>query len=170
MSKTPDNGGHQADHDRQPHAVDALAHRPATVPGAEAAGDAAGGAVGQEDAKANDRLQDRGGDAEPRQLGGAEMTDDGRVGEQEKRLGDQCEKRRKGKTQDLAVRRAQHVPNASRVRGLDASCFVQRGLWIHSPCRARFAVRRALSTCLQATGGLRQDEQSCLPSISPPHL
>ncbi len=105
-----DDGGHQADHDRQPHAVDALAHGPATVPGAEAAGDAAGGAVGKEDAEANDRLQDRGGDAEPGQFGGAEVTDDGSVGEQEQRLGDQCEKRRKGKAQDLAVRRAQHVP------------------------------------------------------------
>ena len=96
--------------DRKPHAVDALAHRPATVTGAQAAGHAARGAVGQEDAEANDRLQDRGGDAEPGQFGGAEMTDDGSVGEQEHRLCDQCEKRRKRESQDLAVRRAQHVP------------------------------------------------------------
>ena len=52
-----------------------------------------GGAVGEEDAQADRRLEHARGDAEPGQLRGAEVADDRGVREQEQRLGDQREER-----------------------------------------------------------------------------
>jgi hypothetical protein len=69
----------------------------------EVAGDAGGGAVGQEDAQPDDRLEDDRGDAEARELGRAEVADDGGVGQQEERFGDEREEGRDGQAQDLAV-------------------------------------------------------------------
>jgi hypothetical protein len=65
--------------------------------------DARRGAVGEEDAQADDGLEDDCRDAETRELGGAEVPDDGGVREQEERLGDQGEEGRDGEPQDLAV-------------------------------------------------------------------
>ena len=103
MSAIPATVVDGADHDRQPEAVDALGQGPAPVAGAEPAGDAGGGAVGEEDAQADGGLQDDGGDAEAGQRRGAEVADDGGVGEQEQRLGDQREERGDGEPHDLAV-------------------------------------------------------------------
>ena len=89
MSATPSTRGDRADQHGEPQPVDALGERAAQVAGAEVAGDAAGGAVGEEDAQPDDGLQHDGGDAETGELRGAEVTDDGGVGEQEERLGDQ---------------------------------------------------------------------------------
>ena len=88
---------------RQPESVDALRQRAAGVPGADLAGHRGGGAVGQEDAQADERAEDRRGDAEGGQLAGAEVAHDGGVGEQEERLGDQGEEGRHGQPQDLPV-------------------------------------------------------------------
>ena len=65
--------------------------------------DAGGGAVGEEDAQADDGLEDDRGDAEAGELGRAEVADDRGVGEQEERLGDEREEGRDGEAQDLAV-------------------------------------------------------------------
>ena len=46
---------------------------------------------------------DGAGDAERSELGRAEMTDDGGVGEQEERFGDESGERRNGEPGDLAV-------------------------------------------------------------------
>ena len=73
------------------------------VPGADLAGHRGGGAVGQEDAQADQRAEHRRGDAEGGQLRRAEVTDDGGVGEQEERLGDQGEEGGDGQSQDLPV-------------------------------------------------------------------
>ena len=45
----------------------------------------------------------------PGELGGAEVADDRRVGEQEQRLGHQRQERRYGEPQDLAVVPVRHV-------------------------------------------------------------
>jgi hypothetical protein len=79
----------------------------AAVARAEEPRDAGGGAVGEEDAEPHRGLQHHGGDAEPGQLGGAEVTDHRRVGEQEQRLGDQGQEGRSGEPQDLPVGPAQ---------------------------------------------------------------
>ena len=97
------DGGDRADDDGEPDAVDALGEGGPEVAGAEVAGDAGGGAVGEEDAQPDDRLEDDRGDAEAGELGGAEVADDGGVGEQEERLGDEREEGRHGQAQDLAV-------------------------------------------------------------------
>ena len=103
VSDDPADGRDGADDHRQPDAVDALGERAAQVAGAEVARDAGGGAVGEEDAQADDGLQDDRRDAEAGELGGAEVTDDRGVGEQEERLGDEGEEGRDGQAQDLAV-------------------------------------------------------------------
>ena len=104
MSRDADDGDDQADRDGQPDPVDPLGEGAAQVAGAEVAGDARGGAVGEEDAEPDRGLQHDGGDAEPGQLGGAEVADDGGVGQQEERLGDQGQERRDGQPEDLPVR------------------------------------------------------------------
>ena len=99
----PDDGDDRTESDREPEAVDPLGQGAAQVTGAQEAGDAAGRAVGQEDAEPDHGLQDRRGDAETGELRGAEVADDGGVGEQEERLGDQGQERRDRQSQDLAV-------------------------------------------------------------------
>src|SRR5699024_3150672 len=78
----------------EPDAVDAGADGTPLVARAEPAGDGRGGAVGQEDEEVDRGQQDGAGDAEPGEGGGAEVADDRRVGEQEKRLGDEGEEGR----------------------------------------------------------------------------
>ena len=65
--------------------------------------DGRGGAVGEEHAQPHRRLQNRAGDAQARQLGGAEVADERGVGEQEQGLGDQGEERGDGEAEDLTV-------------------------------------------------------------------
>ena len=97
-------------------------------PAPSVARDARGGAVGEEDAEADDGLQDHGRDAEPGELRRAEVSDDRGVGEQEQRLGDEGEERGDGQAEDLPVdclhgrqrRCARVVPAAVHDRG-DAS-------------------------------------------------
>jgi hypothetical protein len=98
-----DHGDGRPDQDREPAPVDALGQRRPAVPGAEMPGDACGGAVGEEDAQADQGLEHGAGDPEAGELGGAEVSDDHRVGEQEQRLGHQREEGRHGQPQDLAV-------------------------------------------------------------------
>ena len=97
------DGGDHPDDDGEPDAVDTLGEGGPEVARAEVAGDAGGGAVGEEDAQPDDRLEDDRGDAEARELGRAEVADDGGVGEQEERFGDEREEGRDGQAQDLAV-------------------------------------------------------------------
>ncbi len=84
----------QADHrdgedQRQPDAVDALLDRGPLVTGADPAGDGGGGRVGEEDEDVDQGGEHRGGDAEPRELRCAQVSDDRGVGHQEERFGDQ---------------------------------------------------------------------------------
>ena len=97
------DGRDGADGHRQPEPVDPLGEGGPQVAGAEVPGDARRGAVGEEDAQADDRLEDDGRDAETGELGGAEVAHDRGVGEQEERLGHEGEERRHGQSQDLAV-------------------------------------------------------------------
>ena len=92
-----------ADDQGQPDAVDALGDRGPQVAGADPAGDGGRGAVGEEDADRDGRREQRAGDAEPGQLRGAEVTDDGRVDEQEQRLGDEGAEGGDGEPEDLPV-------------------------------------------------------------------
>ena len=104
---------------RQPDPVDALGERAAQVAGAEAPGHRGRGAVGQEDAQPDERLEHGRSDAEAGQLGGAEVADDGGVGEQEQRLGDQGHEGRQGQPPDLPV----VAPvEPCRLRGAGAAC------------------------------------------------
>ncbi len=104
----PQDGHDRADQDRQPDAVDPLGQCTAPVAGAESAGDARGGAVGEEDAQPDGGLEDHRGDPETGQRRGAEVADDGSVGEQEHRLRDQRQERGDGEPNDLAVVRVRH--------------------------------------------------------------
>ena len=112
----PTDGGDRADEDGQPDPVDALAQRAAEVAGADVPGHGRGGAVGEEDAQADRGLEHRAGDAEAGQLRGAEVADEGGVGEQEERLGDQREEGRDGEAEDRTVGRA--VPGLPLRSGL----------------------------------------------------
>ncbi len=92
----PDQGG-------QPEPVDALGERPAGVAGPQLTRHRGRGAVGQEDAQADQGAEHGGGDAERGQLRRAEVADDGRVGQQEQRLGHECEEGGHGQAQDLPI-------------------------------------------------------------------
>jgi len=80
-----------------------LAHRRRLVTGAQLARDGGRGAVGEEDADVDQRGERRASDAETAERAGAELPNDGRVGEQEQRLGDQRAECRDGQAQDLPV-------------------------------------------------------------------
>ena len=97
------------------------ASAPRQVTGTDAPGHARGGPVGEEDAQADDGLEDHRGDPLAGQLGGAEVTDDRRVREQEQRLGHQRQERGDGEPQDLPVVGARHRSNL--VQGKDQSAF-----------------------------------------------
>ena len=106
------DGDRTSDEDGEPGAVDAERQRAAPVAGAQSTGDTGGGAVGQEDAQADRGLQDHRGDADAGELGGAEVSDDGCVPEEEQRLGDEGEEGRDRQAQDLPVglRPHSHAP------------------------------------------------------------
>jgi hypothetical protein len=80
---------YQADCACQPDPVDALADSRLPVAGAELPGDRRGCAVRQEDRDVDQRGQRLSRDAEPAERSRAEPADDGRVREQEQRLGDE---------------------------------------------------------------------------------
>ena len=115
----PQDGRDRADQDRQPDPVDPLGQGAAAVTGAEPPGDAGGGAVGEEDAQPDGGLQDHRGDPESGQRCGAEVADDGRVGEQEHRLRDQGQERGDGEPDDLAVLRVHHAEKTTTVMDSD---------------------------------------------------
>ena len=92
-----------AEQQREPQAVDALGERRAQVARAQLPRHRGGRAVGEEDADRHGRGQQRAGDAEPGELGSAEVADDRRVGQQEQRLGDQGGEGGPGEPQDLPV-------------------------------------------------------------------
>jgi hypothetical protein len=96
-------GGDRAQGDGEPGAVDAPGDGTGTIARAELAGDDGGGAVGEEDEDVGGGQQDGAGDAETGQRLDAEAPDDGGVGEEEQRLGDQGEEGRDGQAQHLAV-------------------------------------------------------------------
>jgi hypothetical protein len=98
-----DEGRDHADDHGQPEAVDALGEGTADVARPQPSRDAGRGAVGEEDADPDDGLQHDRGDAEAGELRGAEVADDGGVGEQEERLGDQRQEGRDGEPEDLPV-------------------------------------------------------------------
>ena len=106
------DGGEGADDDGQPDAVDALGQSRAQVADAEQSRNAGGGAVRKEDAQADHGLEHHGGDSQASQLGGAQMSDDGGVAQQEERFGYQGEEGRDGQTPDLSVDRS-HWRNRS---------------------------------------------------------
>ena len=115
-----------ADEHRQPDAVDALGERALLVAGADAPGDAGGGAVGQEDAQPDRGLQHHRRDALAGQLGGAEVADDRGVGEQEQRLGHERQERRHREPQDLPVVRVRHAATLANRNGQIAVVIMTR--------------------------------------------
>ena len=102
-AQDPADGRDRADDHGQPDPVDALGERRAEVARPEVARDARRGAVREEDTEPDDGLEDHRGDAQARELRGAEVTDDGGVREQEQRLGDEGEEGGHRESQDLAV-------------------------------------------------------------------
>ena len=118
-----ERGDGDADQGRQPEPVDALGQRAPGVPRADLAGDRGGGAVGEEDAQADQRAQDRRRDPQGSQLRGAEVADDRRVREQEQGLGDQCQEGRNGEPEDLPVLRLPLLPGRPAIAlGVPAPC------------------------------------------------
>ncbi len=99
----PGHGDQRADQHRQPDPVDALGECAPEVAGPEQAGHRGGGAVGEEDAEPDRGLEHDRRYAQPGQRLGAEVADDGGVGEQEERLGDEGEEGRDRQAHDLAV-------------------------------------------------------------------
>jgi len=93
----------QADPGRQPQPVDALLDGRPPVPRAELPGHRGGGAVREEDRDAHQGGQRLAGHTEAPERHGADPPDDGRVAEQEERLGDQGAEGRHGQPQDLRV-------------------------------------------------------------------
>ena len=144
-----------ADQGGQPQPGDALGQRRARPAGADLARDRGGGAVGQEDAQADQRPEHRAGDAEGCQLRRTEVADDRGVGQQEQRLGDQREKGR--------VRRAAGSPGPGRgplaARGRSGSlprreprrhqnlCKTRPGLWVTSRSAALSTNEHGVSRC-----------------------
>ena len=87
------------------------ASAPSGVTGADVPGHARRGPVGEEDAQADDGLENHRGDALAGELGRAEVADDRGVREQEQRLGHQRQEGGYGEPQDLPVVGARHRAN-----------------------------------------------------------
>ena len=108
VSATPSDGGGHADAGRRARARRCPGRARRAGRRRRDGGRRCGGAVGEEDAEPDGGLEHDGGDAEPGQLRRAEVADDGGVGEQEQRLGDQRQEGGEGQAQDLAVERVRH--------------------------------------------------------------
>ncbi len=141
------------------------------VTGADPAGDRRGGAVGEEDADTDQRLQDRSGDSESRELRRTEMPDDRRIGQQHQRLGHQGEEGRNGQSQDLPVlvpeETSQPGPHAWPVMSMrvivpDSACAQPTG-----PGRPEKGIESFSSPqlCIGETAGQRDVVDRC-PQIS----
>ena len=94
-----------ADRGGEPQAVDALPDRRIPMARPELTGDGGRRAVGQEDRDADQRRERLAGDAQAAERHGAEAPDDGGVGEQEERLGDERAESRQRQPQDLRILR-----------------------------------------------------------------
>ena len=88
---------------RQPHPLDGLVGGLAVVAGPDEAGHRRGGAVGEEDEDRVERGQHGVGDGQAGELRGAEVADDGGVGEDVERLGDERPEGGQGQADDLPV-------------------------------------------------------------------
>ena len=111
-----------------------------------------GGAVGEEDAEPDGGLQHDGGDPRPASSGVPRWPDDGGVGEQEERLGDQRQEGRHGQPEDLAVlvprpHRARDWPVSVTTHGESRSsartCAQPRSITVDSRRPARFVDKPA---------------------------
>jgi hypothetical protein len=65
--------------------------------------DSSGAAVGEEHAESDDRRQDHRRRGQAAELGGAEVADDRRVGEQHQGLADEGDEGRRGDRQDASI-------------------------------------------------------------------
>ena len=101
----PAQGQRRADEQRQPQALDGVAGAVLRPAGAGRPGDGRRRAVGQEVEQAEGGREHRAGHRQAAQLGGAQVPDDGGVGEDVERLGGQGPERRDGQAEDLAVGR-----------------------------------------------------------------
>ncbi len=121
--RQPDGQDRDADRSGEPEAVDALPDRCLPVARPELPGDGSGRAVGEEDRDVDQGGQRLGGDAEAAEWCGAEPANDGRVREQEQRLGDERDERGDRQPQDLGVRSADPGRTISHSRTLpDPPC------------------------------------------------
>ena len=94
---------HDANEPGQPHAVDPGPQGGRTPSRPEQPGGGGRGCVGQEDEQAHDGGQDRRGQGQARQRGGAQVAHHGRVNEDEERLGHQRAQGGQGQGEDLPV-------------------------------------------------------------------
>ena len=106
--------------------------------GAELPGDPGSGAVGEEDAEPDQRLQHGARDPEAGELAGAEVADHGSVAEEEQRLGDESQEGGDGEPPDLAIVGGQSEPTH------DHPSTVEIGRW--------YLIRRGLSGNRKMTG------------------
>ena len=90
---------------REPHPVDPEGQCTARIAGAHPSRDRRGGRVGEEDAQPDEREQDGRGEREAGELGGAEVTHDGGVREDEQGLGDEGTERRDSQGEDAHIQR-----------------------------------------------------------------
>ncbi len=143
---------HHADGEGQPQGLDGLRGGPPLVAGADPAADRRGRAVGQEHEDGVEREQDARRHRQPGQLGGAEVPDDRRVGEDVDGLGDQRPERRDRQPGDLAVVRAAPAapawpgPPWPRRDGRRLSRPPRRSRAASSPSRASRSARRSRRT------------------------
>ena len=105
-------GGRDADHeqqradpDREPQPVDPRTNRARVVAGAAPTRHGGGGGVGEEDEEADDGLQERAADGEAAEDLGTEVADEGGVGEQKERFGDEGTECRDGEPQNVTIER-----------------------------------------------------------------
>src|SRR5699024_612392 len=110
-----------ADGESDPAGVDPTGDRLPDPAGAEGAGHRGGGGVRQEDRQAHDRGEHGRGEAQPGQGGGRDAGDEGRVREEEQRLGHQGAEARDRQDQDLPVHGAPGALLAGSIIGRGGS-------------------------------------------------
>ncbi len=146
-SSEPGQRQYDAQQQGQPESVDALCECAAVITCADPPGHRRGGAVREEHADPDERLQDRPGDAERRELRRTEVPDDRRVGQQHERLGHQREERRHREAENLPVLGlrpvARSVPGTARARH-------GRRRWQTAVCHEHAASLCLAWTCAQA--------------------
>ena len=138
--------GNRADASRQPHSLDPRAQRQVTPPRPQVTPRQGRRRISQEDKKPNRRVQDRGSDAQARQLRRAQVANHRRVDDREQRLGDQSAQRRQGQREDLARRDRRHR------RGRGGLIRVARHLVHPVTITAHYTLHFLSTTCAQACG------------------